>query len=192
MNIRQNAKGEGNQVAGRDLIITNTTPLPPGLPSLLAHILPQIANFDPPNMPQKKPIEYSITGKITYNTVSIHKETIESYTPHAQMLEELYNTIAQEYPKLKSKILDTINLEYKSHMLEHSSNTGGDYIIHYMLKAMNEKINEILLRDPQNFTKEDIPICSAIIISHAFIHCKILKAPPDTNTHIGVTHADQL
>lgn len=181
--ISQNILGFGNNQAGRDInFVTNR------LSSILEKILPTLLEkagqhdlkfnsytFQIPN-------KYKIDEKVEYNNIK-YPAIINDYSCYGYLVDSIYDDILEnEVPGAKSKILRMLKSRYQMKISELTSKYPDSSLIVLVRESSDEIFREICLNLQQDlrFTSlilEDIDIGSLIIVSHAFINCKILEAP---------------
>lgn len=152
-------------------------------PNLLAQAINIIANIDlDENFEQSENTQaFEIDTKISYNNIQKNRYLIEEYKVYYGKIDTLYDELEKSGSFKKDKLLRIIRtyyLEIKGKYIDNSENEllsiqeNSDNII--------DDIREKLFTHIDN-TNEDTIIAIPIIMTDAFMRCKILEKPTNAS-----------
>lgn len=156
------------------------------LPSLLEKILPTLADIIGKDAisPENDTVTFDISEKISWNNLSIHKETLDEYGEYGNQIDALYNDYESGAPGFKKRIYNFFKLSYRkklTYLCDHQSDSrleiarkNSDLIFQHVVDHLSQNI-----RDSQNLqiASEELDTCAVVLTCHAFINCKILEKP---------------
>lgn len=180
MNQKQkNVKGATGYQAGRDININNVVKNP----SILARVVNVISKLDLDDkinygVLKEAPV---IEDKIKYNDVKAYFGLINDYGLYGKKLDGIYQTLEQEKPGRKNKLLRNITDIYKKEKGSLTTDDNieiirenADIIIENIIKKLDLETKESSNINAEN---EDIKAAISIVVADAFIRCKILEDP---------------
>ena len=180
MSLKQNnRKGSTGYQAGGDININNVLKNK----SIIAEVVNAISKIDlgdKTNLGEIKKLP-EIEEKIGHNNITTYKYLINEYSFYGKILEDIYETLEEEKPGKKGKLLRMISDFYKAEkgILTQTDNIdvirkNADLIIENIIEKLNA---EILKSSNLDATNEEIYSAIHIIVADAFIQCKILEDP---------------
>ncbi|MGB8193823.1 MAG: hypothetical protein WCF67_17960 [Chitinophagaceae bacterium] len=137
---------------------------------------------------EKRAIPPEIEEKIQYNNVVRYKEIINSsYSENGFFLDSAYEALDFDVPGRKKKFLKYINILYLESLGEYIKNNPNNDRISVIRNNSDNiitmVINKLLLRLASNNTLiehlsiESIEHSIIVIVTHAFVDCKVLENP---------------
>ena len=129
---------------------------------------------------------YKIEDKITYNNVIKYKEVIDRFGFFGAIIENVCDKLDTDVPNSKSRMFEYIKLLYiqeKSILCNNLSKEEGMEVIRKnadeIIDIVKDKLFELVKQSSilKDIEFEDIEISLVIIITIAFINCKILEKP---------------
>ena len=177
--LTQNIRGHGNYMAGRDLYITTGK-----LPSLLETIIPAIQDQIDNGVSEEWAIgePYGIEEKIKYNNLNGYQYLIDEYAEYGSAVDQMYDAFDRDNPGTKNKIFRFIRAIYLRKKSQLGSNSTKEEIMQ-VIRMNSDKIFEETIEEIKNLLiktsleLEQVEFGAQIIVSHAFINCKILERP---------------
>ena len=122
-----------------------------------------------------------IGEKIGHNNITKYKYLIDGYGLYGKKLKGIYETLEEEKPEKKGKLLRMISDFYKAEkgILTQTDNIdvirkNADLIIENIIKKLDAEILKSSNLDAEN---EDVHSAIHIIVADAFIQCKVLEDP---------------
>jgi hypothetical protein len=180
MSLEQhNSEGSTGYQANRDINIINVLKNK----SAIAEVVNAISKIDledENNLGKIKEIP-EIEAKIRHNNITKYLYLINDYGLYGKILEGIYETLEQEKPGKKGKLLRVISDFYKAEkgILTQTNDLdiirdNADLIIENIITKLDDKILKSSNLDAEN---EDVHSAIQIIVADAFIQCKILEDP---------------
>lgn len=187
-NKKQQNNNGGTGYQAKQITVNNGTHVHGSTPrnkSVIAEVvnllsaLPQSEQtvFDSASLPA------GVAEKIQHNSVAKCRYIIETYKSNTIDLENVYNTLEQERPGRKQKLLNRINFCYKQQLgqLVTGNNLdiqvirqNSDTILENIVGILREKILE---SSNLNADNEDVDLAVNLIVADAFIQCLVLENP---------------
>lgn len=158
-------------------------------PSLLLEAISEIADIDIDDVASSNSVgcPYDITEKIEYNDIKINKPIISEYSKLYGKVNKIYDELEKQGSFKKSKLLSNIKAIYLKvkgkyvalhpHMSElEITKENSDKIYSEIERTLIESV------ESKKVYKEDVSLAIPIIMTDAFIKCKILEEPPSLRT----------
>lgn len=153
--------------------------------SVIADVVNALSAFSPPNSDSLETavLPAGVRAKLEYNNVKRCQYIIEGYKNSISDLANIYETLEQERPGRKQKLLHIIRICYETQLgvfvqkntftidlvREHS-----DTILENIINDLRKRVIESSNLEADN---EDVDIAIRIIVADAFIECRILENP---------------
>ncbi len=154
-------------------------------PSILANVINAISKIDLDDKTNFGELKEApvIEDKIKHNDIKAHFELINDYGLYGKKLETIYQTLEQEKPGRKSRLLRNISDLYKIEKGNLTTNNdieviraNADLIIENIINKLDFAAKESSNIDADN---EDVKAAVSIVVADAFIRCKILEDPSE-------------
>lgn len=154
-------------------------------PSLLLEAISAIADIDIDGVASSDSVgcPYDITEKIEYNDIKINKPIISEHSKFYGKVNKIYDELGAQGSFKKSKLLNNIKIIYlkvKGKYIAAEPKATELEIIKKNSDKIYSEIEEILTVsvESKKVYKEDVTLAIPIIMTDAFIKCKILEEPP--------------
>lgn len=140
---------------------------------------PETINFNSDALPAE------VKEKIRHNNVTRCRYIIETYKRNTIDLNNVYNTLEQERPGRKQKLLQIVNNCYKQQLCLLSENENvdiatiqqhSDTILENITKSLRKRVLESSNLKADN---EDVDIAVNLIVADAFMECLVLENPEE-------------
>jgi hypothetical protein len=154
-------------------------------PSILANVINVISKIDLDDKTNLGVLKEApvIEDKIKHNDIKAYFELINDYGLYGKKLETIYQTLEQEKPGRKSRLLRNISDLYKKEKGKITINNdivkireNADLIIENIINKLDLEAKESSNINAEN---EDIKAAVSIVVADAFIRCKILEDPSE-------------
>lgn len=154
--------------------------------SIIAQVVNILSSIIPSNrvLNYKRTIPAEVKTKMDHNNLTKSRYIIESYKNNVIDLNNAYNTLEEERPGNKDKLIRNIkNLyEYELSQIDFEKNgikairENSDKILE---NCINELQKQVLESSNLNAYNEDVYFAVNLIIADAFIECILLENPSD-------------
>ena len=179
MSLKQNIKGGSTGYQAETINIINVLKNK----STIAEVVNAISKIDledENNFGKIKEVP-EIEAKIRHNNITKYLYLINDYGLYGKILEGIYETLEQEKPGKKGKLLRVISDFYKAEkgVLTQTNDIdlirhNADLIIENIITKLDDEILKSSNLDAEN---EEVHSAIQIIVADAFIQCKILEDP---------------
>ncbi|GAB1623765.1 hypothetical protein AAOGI_38150 [Agarivorans albus] len=159
-------------------------------PSLLADVINKIGENDIDEVIDK-PVtnSFSVEDKIDYNDVIENRSIIYEYSAYQGKINALYGELERAGSGRKRSLLRNIKgiyLEAKGKILGQDDSLSSvkvhaDKLIEYVKRALHEQV-DASSNNVSDLPYEDVEFAVSIIMVDAFMRCKILEEPNDTQS----------
>jgi hypothetical protein len=135
--------------------------------SILAQIVRALSSFRHQAASTNLRLSFEIESKLNFNQVDRYYGIIEKFAPYSPLLDQLYDQL--ESAQLED-VLSCINNLY---LLCKRRDQSADENLDLVQQALLEKLSVEAIFE----YSEELEICSLIVITDAFMRCKILEEP---------------
>lgn len=188
--------GHDNQQAQGDITNTNIERLIVNIssvrnkPAKIARVIAQLAKEVSTEIPEQYSAVsfYKITDKINYNNVVYYRRIIDRYGFFGGIVESICEKLDVDKPNSKSRIFEYITYLYISEKAAICGSSSEEECLKLIQQSADSIIRNIFnilfklvvnSKDLEGIDAEDIEISLIILITVAFINCKILEKPPE-------------
>ena len=139
--------------------------------SSLGKIIISLADEDFENNENPNIWDFAIEKKVLFNNLSTQKEFFRDYIIYIDILDKKYQEFDRSGKNTRLSILNVLHTIYRD---LKNKETDSTIIFEKIISQLKEKI---LKNNLENITEELLMFCIQIIVTDAFVRCKIFENP---------------
>lgn len=116
---------------------------------------------------------FDIDKKIDFNELSDYKDFFHEYVVYYSKLNEIYKAYSESDEDAEEHILSSIRSIY----LKNKSKTNGIDLLELIILQLQNDVIDSKNYDSGRISKENLKFCIQIIVTDAFVKCKIFENP---------------
>lgn len=139
--------------------------------SSLGKIIIALADEDFENNENPNIWDFQIEDKIVFNNLSTQKDFFKDYIIYIDILNRKYQEFDRFGKNTRTSILNVLRTIYRE---LKNQETDSTIIFEKIIAKLKEKV---LMNNLENITEELLMLCIQIIVTDAFVRCKIFENP---------------